>query len=179
MDYRSEVTRAMIMLGEIPNTIFLGQSVCYSGNVMYSTLKGIPDNKKLELPVIEDTQMGMSIGLSLAGYLPVSIFPRMDFILCCINQLVNHLDKIEALSEGRFKPKVIIRTLIGTKTPLDSGLQHTGDYRKALKAMLKNVEVVSLDCPESIFPCYVEAVKSKQPTILVEKGELYDVTPNR
>ena len=42
-----------------------------------------------------------------------------------MNQLVNHLDKIEIISKGNFKPKVIVRVLVGSKKPLDAGLQHT------------------------------------------------------
>jgi pyruvate/2-oxoglutarate/acetoin dehydrogenase E1 component len=177
MNYRDEMTKAMTMLGNIPNSIFLGQSIRYTGNVMFSTLKDVPIEKRIELPVFEDTQMGMSIGLSLAGYLPVSIFPRMDFIICAINQLVNHLDKIQDMSEGRFKPKVIIRTLIGTKSPMDSGPQHTGDYHKALAEMLKNVSVIYLDRPERIFSRYEQAVNSEDSTLLIERGDLYDVQP--
>jgi pyruvate/2-oxoglutarate/acetoin dehydrogenase E1 component len=177
MIYRDEMTKAMTMLCEIPNTIFLGQSIKYSGNVMFSTLKDVPMEKRIELPVFEDTQMGMSAGLSLAGYLPISIFPRIDFLLCALNQLVNHLDKIEQMSEGRFKPKVIIRTLIGTKSPMDSGPQHTGDYHEAISMMLKHVKVIYLDNPDIVYQCYKQAAKADYSTILVERGDLYDVQP--
>ncbi len=177
MNYRDEMTRAMTMLGEVPSSIFLGQSIKYTGNVMFSTLKGVPMDKRIETPVFEDTQMGMSTGLSLAGFLPISIFPRMDFLICACNQLVNHLDKIEEMSEGRFKPKVIIRTLIGTKFPMDSGPQHTGDYHEALAFMLKYVKVIYLDAPELVYDCYQTALKSEGSTVLVERGDLYDVIP--
>ena len=43
-------------------TIFIGQSIEYSGNAIYNTLQGIPSHKKLELPVFEEVQMGMSLG---------------------------------------------------------------------------------------------------------------------
>lgn len=179
MNYRDEMTAAMTMLGKIPNTVFLGQSIKYPGNVMFNTLKNVPMDKRIELPVFEDTQMGMSIGLAIAGYLPISIFPRMDFIICAVNQLVNHMDKIADMSHGQFAPKVIIRTLIGTKQPMDSGPQHTGDYHKALASMLGNVQVVYLDRPEKVLISYQRAIKNTWPTLLVERGDLYEVTPNR
>ena len=47
----------------------------------------------IELPVAEEMQMGMSFGMSLDGTIPISIYPRWNFLLCAINQLVNHLDK--------------------------------------------------------------------------------------
>ena len=46
--------------------------------------------------------MGMTTGLALAGAVPVSIFPRWNFLLCAMSQLVNHLDKLQAMSNGRY-----------------------------------------------------------------------------
>ena len=43
--------------------------------------------------------MGMTIGLLMAGKIPVSIYPRWNFLLLAINQLVNHLDKLTEDSE--------------------------------------------------------------------------------
>ena len=107
MNYREEITKSMTMLSKQFNSIFLGQSIRYKGTAMFNTLVNVPMEKRIELPVFEDTQMGMSIGLAISGYLPVSLFPRMDFLICAMNQLVNQLDKINLLSEGRFNPKVL------------------------------------------------------------------------
>lgn len=62
----------MTYLAKKPDTIFLGQSVKYSGNAIYNTLIKVPDKKKIETPVFEDAQMGMSIGLALQGYVPIT-----------------------------------------------------------------------------------------------------------
>lgn len=174
MNYREEMTRSMTMLGEKENTIFLGQSVLYKGTAMFGTLKGVDDSKKIELPVVEEMQMGISIGLALEGFIPVSLYPRMDFLICAMNQLVNHLDKIWALSEGRFNPKVIIRTSVGSREQLDPGLQHIGDYYEELESMLQNVKVVYLDKVELIYPAYEKALNADYSTVLIELGRLYD-----
>ena len=57
--YKDELIKSMNFLAK-KNTLFLGQSVEYSGNAIFNTLKNVP--LKLELPVFEDAQMGMSIG---------------------------------------------------------------------------------------------------------------------
>ena len=49
--------------------------------------------------------MGIAIGLSMSGYIPICIFPRFNFLLSAINQIVNHLDKIKDYSDGEFNPK--------------------------------------------------------------------------
>ena len=115
LKYKSELIRSMNMLGRNKKTIFLGQSVKYSGNAIFNTLKGVPNKKKIELPVFEDVQMGMSIGLALDGYIPISCYPRFDFLVLAFNQMVNHLDKIKKMSNEQFKPKIIIRTSIGSR----------------------------------------------------------------
>ena len=52
--------------------------------------------------------MGMTLGLALEGYIPVSCFPRFDFLILALNQLVNHIDKIDYLTDNQFKSKIII-----------------------------------------------------------------------
>ena len=176
MKYKDELIRTMEWLGEKQNTIFVGQSVKYSGNAIYNTLKTIPDHKKIETPVFEEVQMGMSTGLALEGYTPISCFPRFDFLILACNQLVNHLDKMKYMSKGKMKPKVIIRTSIGSKKPLDGGVQHTQDYTEAFKNMLTDVNVVMLEEPEDIFIAFKEAYEREdgKSTLIVECGDHYN-----
>jgi pyruvate/2-oxoglutarate/acetoin dehydrogenase E1 component len=174
MAYKDELAKAMDLLGKNEKTIFLGQSVAYPGNAVYKTLEYVPLSKRIEMPIVEDLQMGMSTGLSLEGFIPVSIFPRMDFLILAINQLVNHLDKIKEMSNNQFSPKVIIRTGIGATKPLYPGLQHCSDYREALKLMLKNINVVKLENSKDIIPEYKKALESDKSTILIEVNDLYD-----
>src|SRR3989344_9511082 len=84
--YKEEIIKAMNNLASYDDTIFIGQSVRWKGTGLYWTIEGIPERKKIELPVFEDVQMGMSIGLSLEGFVPVSIYPRMDFLVLAYNQ---------------------------------------------------------------------------------------------
>ena len=173
--YKDSLTEAMTLLAKDKRTIFLGQSVAYSGNAVYHTLKDVPLRKRIEMPVMEDSQLGISIGLSLQGYIPISIFPRMDFLMCAMNQLVNHLDKCEEMTNGEFKPKVIIRTVVGSTKPLYPGVQHCQDYTKGLVHILKNIEILELTDARAIVPAYKWALDSARSTILVERGDLYGV----
>ena len=176
MKYKDELIRTMEWLGEKQNTIFVGQSVKYSGNAIYNTLKTIPDYKKIETPVFEEVQMGLSTGLALEGLVPVTCYPRFDFLILACNQLVNHLDKMKYMSKGKMKPKVIIRTSIGSKKPLDGGVQHTQDYTEAFKNMLTDVNVVMLEEPEDIFIAFKEAYEREdgKSTLIVECGDHYN-----
>lgn len=169
--YYDELKRSMTWLGQKPETLFLGQAVAYPGTAMTTTLVDCPKEKLLEMPVIEETQMGVSIGLSLDGVLPISIYPRWNFLLLALNQLCNHLDKIPMYSD--YRPKVIVRTGIGSERPLHPQHQHVGDFTEAFRLMLKNINVVRLDEPEQIFEAYQKAYESEKSTLLIEWGDFY------
>lgn len=172
--YRDELVRAMTYLGSRSDTVFVGQAVEVPGTAMYGTLEGVDPAKRVEFPVEEDFQMGCSIGLALQGSLPVSIFPRWNFFLLAVNQLVNHLDKLGELM-GQQPPKVIIRTGIGSERPMYPGPQHTGDFTEAFRLMAPHVDIVRLDEADAIFPAYVNAAERTDgvSTILVEWGDFY------
>ena len=69
----------MDYLSKKNKTIFIGQAVEYAGTAMSNTLKDVSSNKKIELPVAEEMQMGITLGLAMEGNTPISIFPRWNF----------------------------------------------------------------------------------------------------
>lgn len=129
-EYYKAIKEEMTKLGKLDNTIFLGQGV-KEGNAC-NMLTEVPDEKKIEMPVAEELQMGMSIGLSLMDYLPISIYPRMDFLCRATDQIINHLNLIQRLSDNLFNPKVIIKTSIGLN---NTGWQHSKDLYLLFKEM--------------------------------------------
>lgn len=178
MTYKDEIIKAMDMLAEHEDTIFIGQSVKWKGTGLYWTIEQIDNDKKIELPVLEDVQMGMSIGMSLGGLIPISIYPRMDFLILAYNQLMNHLDLMEEMSDGQFKPGIIIRTAIGSMKPLFPGPQHNKAHYNLLYENLRNVEVVLLDEDNlNILEIYKKALKDAKKgksSIIIEIPDLYN-----
>lgn len=174
LTYRDEITKTMTAIGQRDDVVFLGQAVAYQGTAMYGTLEGVPMAKRLELPVFEDTQLGMAIGMSLTGLLPVCIYPRINFLLLAVNQLVNHLDKLPIYGNG-WNPKVIIRTAVAHNDPMDPGIQHLGDYSFAMTDLLQHSVVVrQLWVAAHIGREYEHAVARSTSTLLIERAELYD-----
>lgn len=171
--YGDEIIRSMKLLAKNRKTIFLGQSVLYPGNLIYKTTREINDKQKLELPVFEETQMGMSIGLALQGFLPVTTYPRFDFLILALNQLVNHLDKFPLITNKVFQPKVIVRVLVGAKKPLNAGEQHTQNYVKEIKKMLKTINVFDLTNTSMIYKSYKKAIISNKPSLMVEYSQKF------
>ena len=88
MKYKDELIRSMKWLGEKENTLFLGQATAFSGHAISGTLTEVPKDRLIELPVMEEVQMGMCAGLSLEGYVPISIYPRFTLPLCLVNLML-------------------------------------------------------------------------------------------
>ena len=170
MRYFDELKRAMSFLAEHPKTVFIGQAVEYEGTGLYDSLSHLPSNKRIELPVAEYLQSGLANGMAIEGLIPVSTYPRWNFLLMGTDQIVNHLDKFITMSDGECKPKVIIRVAVGSEKPVDPQDQHKGNFSEAFRQMCKTIEVVELHKPEDIVPAYANALfrKDNKSTILVE-----------
>tara|TARA_R100000664_G_scaffold1714_1_gene4488 strand:+ start:9005 stop:9544 length:540 start_codon:yes stop_codon:yes gene_type:complete len=173
--YFDELKRSMDFLGSQPDTLFLGQAVAYKGTAMTNTLKDVDPSKLLEMPVDEEMQMGITNGLAVAGTVPISIYPRWNFLLLTMNQLINHLDRMPAFSHGEYVPKVIVRTGIGSERPLHPQAQHVGDFTDGLRLMTTNIDVIRLEEPEDVFPAYEKAYlrTDGKSTLIVEYGDYY------
>ena len=117
----------------------------------------------------------MSIGISLEGLKVCSIYPRWDFMILAMNQLINHADKVKRMSDGQFKLKgLIFRVAVGSVKPLFPGEQHCGNYTDAVRLMCKDMKVIELKKPEDVYNAYLEATESDVPTILVELPDCYN-----
>lgn len=173
MKYKEAITKSMEMLAADPKTIFLGYCVKY-GNKAAGTLKNVSEDQLFETPVAENLMAGLGIGLSLEGYLPVVFFERFDFVLNALDAIINHLDKIEAMSSGEFVPRVIIRVVVGnTRGPLFTGLTHTQDFTEALSKMTTSLPVMKLPHnSEQIMEIYQKAGRS---CVIVEEKDAYEI----
>ena len=176
MTYKEELIKAMEMLAEDKNTIFLGYNVKY-GPQMNKTLTTVPQEQLLEMPVAENLIMGVAMGLSLTGYRPVVCFERMDFMLSCMDAIVNHLSKLPVIANDQFDCRVIIRACIGHNEPLDPGIQHTGDYLPIFQSILR-FPVIRLFHADTIANWYKVAFESTTPIMLVESKKFYEGSGN-
>jgi pyruvate/2-oxoglutarate/acetoin dehydrogenase E1 component len=170
MKYFEELQKAMSLLSENPYTLFIGQAVEYEGTGLYDSLSHIPIKKRLELPVAEYLQTGLANGMAINGIIPVSTYPRWNFLLMGVDQIVNHLDKFSTMSNGKLDTKVIIRVAVGSEYPVDPQCQHKGNFSDAFKSMLQSIELIELIEPEDIVPAYEKALNRTdgKSTILVE-----------
>ena len=89
MKYFDELKRTMEWLAGQPKVIMVGQTVAGPGTFMFQTLRDCPKERCLEMPINESFQMQFTIGLSLAGYIPVTVYPRQNFLLLATSLMWN------------------------------------------------------------------------------------------
>ena len=168
--YHKAIVEENIKLAENPKVIFLGQQVASEDH--YSTLKDISMNRRIEMPVAEELQLSLSLGLSLEGFLPVSIYQRCDFLPRAMDAIVNHLNCFETLSRGLYKPKIIIVTTIGVSSPLNVGIQHNKDLTKLMKCAC-NFPVFLLENVDDVHNNFNYATKTNESVMLIAKQSLF------
>jgi pyruvate/2-oxoglutarate/acetoin dehydrogenase E1 component len=171
MTYFDQICLAMQTISKDERVIFMGQGVGCDGTTMAPSFRDIPAEKRLEMPVAEDMQCGMAIGMSLQGFVPVCVFPRWNFLICATNQIVNHLDRLSLYSD--YRPKVIIRTAVPSTYPFNPGPQHDDDFTWVFREMFRTTDVVTLVREDEIVPQYQKALRSDRSTLLVEYTDFY------
>jgi pyruvate/2-oxoglutarate/acetoin dehydrogenase E1 component len=176
MKYFDELKRTMEWLAAQPKTIFVGQTAGVPGTFMYQTLRDVPKDRALEFPVNESFQMQFTLGLSLAGYIPVSVYPRQNFLLLATGDMSNMVDKLYAMSGGKVAPRMIIRVATGPYKPVHPGHQHVGTFAGSFRRMFEWIDVVEVNEAAEIFPAYEHAYvrTDGRATMIIEDGNFYN-----
>jgi len=169
LSFKDAITNSMTKIGEAGG-IFIGYSIV-PGDAM-GTLVNVPLNQKIETPVAENLMVGLGIGMSLEGLIPVVYFERHDFLLVAADAIVNHLAKMKRISHGEFKPKVILKTVVDDGGLFYSGPTHSQDFTAAFRNMVDFPILVPKNASEAI-SMYEFALSCEGPVMIVEKKSLF------
>jgi len=166
MTYKDKITESMAWLVEQSNTIFLGEGIINAGRI-YGTLDRVPLNRCIEMPIAENLIAGSAIGLAIAGYRPVVIFQRMDFMLIAADAIINHMALIPKMSGDRIKLPIIIRATIGSRSKqFDCGPQHNHDFRHIFAPY-----ITTFNFEQGV---YQIAYQRNEPVLIVDDKDLYE-----
>lgn len=121
-------------------------------------------------PLSEDAMTGVAIGAALAGLRPVHVHIRMDFLMLCMNQLVNVAAKSSYMYGGQVKVPLVVRSMIGKSW--GQGAQHSqGLYSFFMH--VPGIKVVAPTTPYDAKGCLVAAIRDDNPVIYVEHRILH------
>lgn len=121
-------------------------------------------------PLSEDAMTGVAIGAAMAGMRPIHVHIRMDFLLLCMNQLVNIAAKARAMYGGSVKVPLVVRSMVGKSW--GQGAQHS----QGLHSMFMHVPGLKVVAPSNahdVKGCMIAAIRDDNPVIFMEHRLLY------
>ncbi len=116
-------------------------------------------------PLSEDAMTGMAIGAAMAGYRPVHVHIRMDFMMLAMNQLVNIASKAHYMYGKQVKVPLVVRTMVGRSW--GQGAQHS----QALHSMFMHVPGLKVVAPSNAHDAkglMIAAIRDDNPVIYME-----------
>jgi len=154
------------------DVFLIGENIGLFGG-SFQVTKGLIDEfgveRVRETPVSEAAIIGAAVGAALVGLRPVAEIMYMDFIACCMDQMVNQAAKIRFLSGGKLKVPLVIRTALGANT-------HGAHHAQCLEAWFMHTPGLKI-----VFPCtpyeakglLKSAIRDDNPVIFLEHKILY------
>ena len=121
-------------------------------------------------PLSEDAMTGVAIGAAMAGMRPIHVHIRMDFLMLCMNQIVNIAAKSHTMYGGAVSVPMVVRCMIGKSW--GQGAQHS----QGLHSMFMHVPGLKVVAPSNAHDakhCMIAAIRDNNPVIFVEHRLLY------
>jgi len=130
-----------------------------------SLLARFGPGRVLKAPISEAAFTSAGVGAAMAGLRPIVEIWMVDFIGCAMDPILNHMAKIEALSGGRWKCPLVIRTGCG------GGYGDGGQHEQALWGMLSGIPGLTVlvpSHPADAFGLMKSALAHDGPVIFLE-----------
>lgn len=141
---------------------------------MYGTTKDLHKkfgaSRNFDTPISEDAMTGVAIGAALAGMRPIHVHQRMDFLLLCMNQLINLAAKIHYVFGGEFSVPLVVRSIIGRSW--GQGAQHSQSLHSFFMH-IPGIKIVAPVTPYDAKGCMIAAIRDNNPVIFMEHRMLY------
>src|SRR5215211_8683206 len=150
----------------------LGEDVEEGG--VFRATEGLRDefgaDRVMDTPLAESSIVGVAIGASLNGLLPVAEIQFADFILPAMNQLISEAANLRYRSAGDFSCPIVIRTPYGGGGA--GGLYHS-QCMEALFAHVPGLKVVAPSTPYDMKGMIKAAIRDPDPVIYFEHKRTY------
>jgi acetoin:2,6-dichlorophenolindophenol oxidoreductase subunit beta len=159
-----------------PTVFIYGQGVDDHLGMYGTTLdlhKSFGAERCFDVPLSEDAMSGIGIGAALGGLRPINVHQRMDFLLLCVNQLLNIAAKNSYTYAGAMGVPLVIRGIIGRSW--GQGSQHS----QALHSMFMHVPGIKVIAPTTPYDAkgaLIAAIRDPNPVLIVEHRMLYNNT---
>ncbi|MFR1724186.1 alpha-ketoacid dehydrogenase subunit beta [Emergencia timonensis] len=155
----------VIMMGQ--DIGILGGAYGVTGDLYH---KYGPD-RVIDAPLSENAIVGFGIGAAMRGWRPIIDIMKMDFSMCALDPIVNHLAKYRYMSGGQIScMPAVVRTVIGGGTR--SGPHHSQSVY-SLYAGFPGLKVVCASTPEDAKGLLKAALRDDDPVFFCEEAGAY------
>jgi len=156
-----------------PRVVLFGLDVTDHKAIQGST-RGLRDRfgpeRVFGTPLSEDAMTGVAVGAAMSGLRPIHVHIRNDFLMLCMNQLVNIAAKARHMYNGRVGVPMVARSMIGKSW--GQGAQHS----QALHAMFAHVPGLKVVLPSNARDAkgaMIAAIRDEDPVLVIEHRLLY------
>lgn len=126
--------------------------------------------RNFDMPLSEEAMAGIGVGAALNGMKPVYVHQRMDFLLLCMNQLINMAAKLHYMSNGKHKVPIVVRASIGRSW--GQGAQHSQAFHSYFMHT-PGIKVVAPTTPHDAKGTLISAIRDNNPVVYIEHRMLY------
>jgi pyruvate dehydrogenase E1 component beta subunit len=159
-----------------PSVFVMGQGVD-DARGMFGTTLGLHEEfgseRSFDVPLAEDGITGIGIGAAMAGMRPIQVHQRMDFMLLCMNQLVNMAAKMRYMFAGAHSVPIVVRGIIGRSW--GQGAQHSQAFHSYFMHV-PGLRVFAPTTPYDAKGCLMTAIRDDNPVIMIEHRMLHPIT---
>ena len=173
MRYMEALNQALVSEMERDPSVFIAGEDVASGGV-FAVTQGILEKfggKRIRnTPISESALIGLGIGAALTGLRPVVEIMFMDFMACCMDQIVNQAAKMKYMFGGKMSVPMVVRTPAGAG--LGAGPQHS-QCLEVLFAHIPGLKVVMPSTPYDAKGLMISSIRDDNPVLFVENKMLY------
>ncbi|MGO1059735.1 alpha-ketoacid dehydrogenase subunit beta [Planococcus sp. FY231025] len=150
-----------------PNVFVLGEDIGKYGGIFGSTqglIEKFGASRVLDTPISETAFIGAAIGAAAEGMRPVAELMFVDFFGVCMDQIYNHMAKIQYMSGGNVKLPMVLMTAVG------GGYNDAAQHSQTLYATfghMPGLKVVAPSNPYDLKGMMVSAIRDDNPVLFM------------
>lgn len=149
------------------NVFVLGEDIGKYGGIFGSTqglIEKFGASRVLDTPISETAFIGAAIGAAAEGMRPVAELMFVDFFGVCMDQIYNHMAKIQYMSGGNVKLPMVLMTAVG------GGYNDAAQHSQTLYATfghMPGLKVVAPSNPYDLKGMMVSAIRDDNPVLFM------------
>ena len=159
-----------------PDVFLAGEDIAHFGSV-FGTTRGLlaefGPERVLDTPISEAAIIGLATGAAAVGLRPVVDIMFMDFIGCCMDQIMNQLAKMKYMFGGKARLPVTVRMAAG------AGSNLAAQHSQSLEALVCHIPGLKVVMPSNAYDAkglLIAAIRDDDPVIFIENKFLLGTT---